>query len=55
MPFVNKNIELWLAKVAKMAIFDEFCFNEIHMLKNQRFCRLSHLKICMQHLLDVYK
>ena len=55
MPFVNENIELWSSKGAKMAIFHEFYFNEMHMLKNQRYCRMAHMKICMQHLLDVYK
>ena len=55
MPFVNENIELWSSKGAKMAIFHEFYFNEMHMLKNQRYCRMAHMKICMQHLLDIYK
>ena len=55
MLFVNENIELWMSKGAKMTIFHEFCFNKIDMSKNQRFCRLSHLKICIQHLLDAYK
>ena len=55
MPFVNENIELWSLKGAKMTIFHEFYFNEIHMLKNQPYRMMSHLKICMQylHLLDI--
>lgn len=28
MVFVYENIELWLSKAAKMAIFHEFCFKE---------------------------